>query len=79
MLRGMYAAASGIEANLIQQEVTTENLAYSNVPGFRRRGAIFETFESYLALPPGPNAAAPQLAQGPGGNVLQQPGWPRIS
>ncbi len=72
MLRGIYAAATGLEANLINQEVATENLAHSNVPGYRRRGAIFETFETFLAQQPGPRAAAPQLAQGPQGNVPQQ-------
>ena len=67
MLRGMYAAGSGLEANLISQEVATENLAHSNVPGFRRRGAVYETFESFLPQPPGPAAAAPQLALDPAG------------
>lgn len=70
MLRGMYAAGSGLEAGLINQEVIAENLAHSNVPGYRRRGTVFETFESYLPLPPGA-VAAPQLAQGPFGNVPQ--------
>jgi flagellar basal-body rod protein FlgG len=65
MFRGLYAAASGLEANLINQDVITENLAHGNVPGFKRQGAVFEPFEPILA---GATAASPGVAivaQGP--------------
>ena len=59
MLRGLYAAASGLEANLINQDAITENLAHANVPGFKRQGAVFETFEPILA---GATAATPGVS-----------------
>jgi flagellar basal-body rod protein FlgG len=65
MLRGLYAATSGMDANLLNQDVITENLAHANVPGFKRQGAVFETFEPILA---GATAATPGVsivAQGP--------------
>jgi flagellar basal-body rod protein FlgG len=49
MLRGLYAGTSGLEANLLNQEAITENLAHANVPGYRRLGTVFETFEPILA------------------------------
>jgi flagellar basal-body rod protein FlgG len=52
MLRGLYAAASGLDANLFNQDVITENLAHAGVPGYRRQTAVFESFDPYLAAQP---------------------------
>jgi flagellar basal body rod protein FlgG len=71
MLRGIYAAGSGLETNLINQDLITENLAHANVPGYRRRGAVFQPFEQVLAQTSIPGA--PPLAQGPRGNRPQPP------
>jgi flagellar basal body rod protein FlgG len=65
MLRGLYAAASGLEANLINQDAITENLAHANVPGFRRQGAVFETFEPLLAQATSASPGVSIVAQGP--------------
>jgi flagellar basal body rod protein FlgG len=72
MLRGIYAAGSGHEANSINQDLITENLAHANVPGYRRRGAVFEPFEQILTQAAGP-PGVPPLAQGPRGNRPQPP------
>ncbi len=48
MIRGLYSAASGMDAAIQNQDVTAENLAHANVPGYRRRGVSFETFETAL-------------------------------
>lgn len=49
MIRGIYSAATGLEASSLQQDMTAQNLANSTMPGYRRRGAAFETFERALA------------------------------
>jgi flagellar basal body rod protein FlgG len=48
MIRGLYAAASGLEVASEQQEVTAYNLAQSSAPGYRRRGVLVETFDRVL-------------------------------
>ncbi len=48
MLRGMYAAASGLVVASELQEQTAYNLSNTNQPGFRARGAVFETFDRSL-------------------------------
>jgi flagellar basal-body rod protein FlgF/flagellar basal-body rod protein FlgG len=48
MLRGLYAAASGLEVASEQQEVTAYNLAFSTMSGYRQRGVVVETFASAL-------------------------------
>ena len=48
MLRGMYAAASGLEAMTVSQDVTAENLASLNQPGYRARIPVYQTFEQIL-------------------------------
>jgi flagellar basal body rod protein FlgG len=54
MIRGMYAAASGLQVASEYQEVTAHNLAHSTSPGYRGRGVQAETFDRTLgrALPP---------------------------
>ena len=65
MLRGLYAAGSGLEANLINQDVLTENVAHANVPGYRRQGAVFEPFEPVLARATAATPGVSAVAQGP--------------
>jgi flagellar basal-body rod protein FlgF len=48
MIRGLYSAATGIEGATRSQEVAAENLANANVPGYRRVGLAFETFDQAL-------------------------------
>ena len=48
MIRGLYAAASGLQVASEQQEVTAYNLAESTAPGYRQRGVFFETFDRVL-------------------------------
>ncbi|MCA9162505.1 MAG: flagellar hook basal-body protein [Planctomycetales bacterium] len=48
MLRGLYSAATAMDAATTNQEIISHNLAYANVPGFRRSVMSFETFETRL-------------------------------
>lgn len=48
MLRGLYAAASGLQVASEQQEVTAYNLAEMSAPGYRQRGVFVETFDRVL-------------------------------
>lgn len=48
MIRGMYSAASALVVASEQQEVTAYNLANANVPGYRERGLVFESFDREL-------------------------------
>jgi flagellar basal body rod protein FlgG len=48
MLRGFYSAASGLQVASERQEVTAHNLAHLSTPGYRQRGAVFETFDRVL-------------------------------
>src|SRR5262245_40880912 len=48
MFRGIYSAATGMEAAMRHQEITADNLAHMSVPGFRQRGLSFETFDRTL-------------------------------
>lgn len=49
MIRGLYSAATALDAGSQNQEVIAHNLAHANVPGYRRRGLAFETFDRALA------------------------------
>ncbi|HHY97495.1 MAG TPA: flagellar basal-body rod protein FlgF [Firmicutes bacterium] len=49
MLRGLYAAASGMLARGIWQDITANNLANLTTPGFKRDFPIFKTFADMLA------------------------------
>ena len=57
MIRGLYNAATALDAGAQNQDVIAHNLAHVNVPGYRRRGLTFETFDRALAQ------ANPQLAR----------------
>lgn len=48
MIRGLYSAASALQAASEQQEVTAYNLANCSMPGYRERGLVFETFDRVL-------------------------------
>lgn len=48
MFRGLYAAATALEAGSKAQEVTAANLANVTTPGYRQRGTTFETFDRAL-------------------------------
>jgi flagellar basal body rod protein FlgG len=45
MLQGLYSAASGMNANLANQEILAHNLTHATVPGYRRRALTFESVE----------------------------------
>lgn len=46
MIRGMYTAASALEASVRNQELVAENLAHAGTPGFRRHALAFETVQA---------------------------------
>lgn len=48
MLRGLYAAASGLQVGGERQEVTAYNLSHVSTPGYRQRGTIVESFDRAL-------------------------------
>ncbi|MCC6420485.1 MAG: flagellar hook-basal body protein [Gemmataceae bacterium] len=61
MIRGLYASATGIDALMLQQQFAAENLAHVNVPGYRRQGIAYQTFEQ--ALQSLPDVAAGEADQ----------------
>lgn len=48
MLRGLYSAATALDAASQHQEVTAYNLAHATTPGYRQRGVTQETFDRAL-------------------------------
>jgi flagellar basal body rod protein FlgG len=48
MIRGIYSAASGLDAYSLNQDVVAENLANASTPGFRQQGVVYQSFD--LAL-----------------------------
>lgn len=48
MFRGLYSAASALDAAGQAQDITAQNLAHVNTPGYRQRGVKFETFDRVL-------------------------------
>jgi len=48
MFRGLYAAATALDAAAQAQDVTAENLANITTTGYRQRGVTFETFDRAL-------------------------------
>lgn len=48
MFRGLYAAATALDAAQRAHEATADNLANVNTPGYRQRGVRFETFDRLL-------------------------------
>jgi flagellar basal body rod protein FlgG len=45
MFRGLYSAASALDAAGRAQEITAHNLAHVSTPGYRQRGVAYETFD----------------------------------
>ncbi|QEL13790.1 flagellar hook-basal body protein [Limnoglobus roseus] len=48
MFRGLYSAASALDAASQAQDITAHNLAHVNTPGYRQRGVAYETFDRVL-------------------------------
>lgn len=48
MFRGLYSAASALDAAGQAQDVTAHNLAHVNTPGYRQRNVVYETFDRVL-------------------------------
>lgn len=48
MFRGLYAAATALDAAQRAHEVTADNLANSSTPGYRQKGARFESLDRLL-------------------------------
>ena len=48
MLRGLYSAASGMDATLIEADVIANNLANVNTPGYQPDKAVYSTFLNKL-------------------------------
>lgn len=44
MIRGLYTAASGMNAELIRQDIIANNLANVSTAGFKKSDAVFEAF-----------------------------------
>lgn len=63
MFRGLYAAATALDAAQRAHEATADNLANSSTPGFRQRGVRFETFDRLLGrdVPPTGDIVGTQL------------------
>jgi flagellar basal-body rod protein FlgG len=62
MLRSLYTAATGMEAQQLKMDVIAHNLANTNTTGFKRNRAEFEDLLSETirgAAPAGPNGGAP--------------------
>jgi flagellar basal-body rod protein FlgF len=61
MLRGLYAAATGMEAAANSHEVTSRNLAHASVPGFRKMLSTFEAMRNAHADTPEENLAGTEV------------------
>jgi flagellar basal-body rod protein FlgF len=48
MLRGLYTSASGMNAELLRQDVVANNIANANTTGFKKDDAVFEAFPERL-------------------------------
>lgn len=48
MFRGIYSAATGMQAAARSQEVTAHNVAHGTVPGYRQHGVVHESFDQAL-------------------------------
>ncbi len=48
MIRGMYSAASALDAAMQRQDVNSENLAHVSTPGYRAKGILFQSFDQVL-------------------------------
>jgi flagellar basal-body rod protein FlgG len=48
MLRGLYTSASGMNAELLRQDVVANNIANASTTGFKKDDAVFEAFPERL-------------------------------
>ncbi len=66
MFRGLYAAATALDAAQMRHEVTAHNMVNANTPGFRQQGVRFETFNLLIGRdqPPPPDIVGTRLAAG---------------
>src|SRR5665213_2275030 len=48
MLRGIYTAASGLNAEMVEQDVVANNIANANTVGFKKDTAVLEAFPNRL-------------------------------
>ena len=48
MIRGLYAAATALEAATQNQNVVAHNLAHATTPGYRAKGLVYESFDRVL-------------------------------
>jgi flagellar basal-body rod protein FlgF len=58
MIRGLYSAATAMDALEQNQDVAAQNLANAAVPGYRRRGVSFETIDAEPTPAPPAGASA---------------------
>jgi flagellar basal-body rod protein FlgF len=67
MIRGIYNAATALEAAQQNQEVVSENLANATVPGYRRHGLVFEAVQQQVEAtskaPAGPDTLGTRMAR----------------
>ena len=82
MLRGLYSSASGMNAELLCQDVVANNIANAGTTGFKKDDAVFESFPERLlqrihdrmdtagAAGMGPGAAAAMAAWGPSATTV---------
>ncbi len=61
MLRGLYSAATGMEAAANAHEVTSRNLAHASVPGFRKALMNFEAMHNPWATKPDEDLSGAQV------------------
>ena len=48
MIRGLYAAAAGMSAQLTRQDVISNNVANVDTPGFKKDAVVIESFPQFL-------------------------------
>lgn len=62
MIKGLYAAASAMLANLTRQGLLTHNVSNLNTPGFKQVLVSLDDFvETNVVVPPGPTAGSTPL------------------
>lgn len=66
MFRGLYSAASALDAAAVAQDTTAHNLAHLNTTGYRKRGVVYETFDQTLnrTLEPAGDLSGTRISRG---------------
>ena len=57
MIRGLYTAASGLTATMMESDVVANNLANVNTTGFKKTGVNYSTFGQFNDEPTGTHGA----------------------